>query len=105
MLQTANPGDCALDAHTEAGMRYRAEFPQIEVPLEDLTGKPVFFEALDEQIVTCSALTASNDLTITFGSQYIHAKSDFGPNRIGFHIKRFDGARISVDHDRLFELL
>src|SRR5208282_4695694 len=34
VLQSADPGDRALDAHAEAGVRNAAVFAEIEIPLE-----------------------------------------------------------------------
>src|SRR6266478_3188023 len=48
----ANPGDRALQAHSEAGVRNAAVAPKIEIPLERFFGQVVFPQALQEQIVS-----------------------------------------------------
>src|SRR6267378_8188097 len=42
----ANPGDGALQAHSEAGMRHAAVAAQVEITQEGLFGQVVFAQAL-----------------------------------------------------------
>src|SRR5688572_31044034 len=44
VLDTADPGDDALDAHAEPGVGHGAVFPQIDVPAEGLFRQVVFVD-------------------------------------------------------------
>ena len=49
MLESAHPGDDALDAHAEAAVGHGAVATQIEIPLEGLLRQLVLFDALEQQ--------------------------------------------------------
>src|SRR5205809_5653848 len=71
----ANPGDGALEAHSEAGVRHAAVAAQVEIPLESVFRQVVFMEALQEQVVIVDALAAADDFAITFGSNHVKSES------------------------------
>src|SRR3954465_14216714 len=56
VLETTDPGDGPLDAHAEAGVRYRAIAAQIQIPLEGVDRQMVIFDALLEQLIGRNAL-------------------------------------------------
>jgi hypothetical protein len=41
VFQSADPRDCALDAHAKSRMRHAAELAQVEIPLESFFRKLV----------------------------------------------------------------
>jgi hypothetical protein len=45
VVEAANPCDRALDAHAEAAVRDAAVAAEVQVPLEGLLGKVMFFDA------------------------------------------------------------
>src|SRR5580698_2487610 len=67
VLEAADPGYGALDAHTEASVRDAAELAQIEIPLERFFGQIMLVNALQQQFVRGHALRAANDFAIAFG--------------------------------------
>jgi hypothetical protein len=66
VVEAADPGDDALNAHTEAAMRDGAVAAEIQIPLEGGDGESVLLDAGEEEIVVVHALRASDDLAITF---------------------------------------
>ena len=48
MFESADPGDGALDAHTEAGMRNRSEPAQVQIPFEDFFWEAMLLDPLGE---------------------------------------------------------
>src|SRR3954447_26656082 len=51
VLQTADPGNASLHAHTEARVRNSTELPQIQVPLKGFGREPVLLQPLHQQVV------------------------------------------------------
>src|SRR5437660_3800924 len=74
----ANPGDRALQAHSEAGVRNTAVAPKIEIPLERFFGQVVFAQAPQEQIVIVDALAAADDFAVTFRSDHVEGEASSG---------------------------
>ncbi len=58
VVQAADPGYAALDAHAEAGVGDAAVFAQVEVPLEGGEGEVVVFDAGLEEVVVVDALAS-----------------------------------------------
>src|SRR5947209_6756459 len=56
VLQAADPGNGALNAHAEPSMRHAAVLAQIEIPLERRLRQPVLLNALEQQVVVANAL-------------------------------------------------
>src|ERR1017187_3199158 len=104
VLQSADPGHGALDAHAESGVRNAAELAQVEIPLEGVFRQFVLMNALQQKIVGPNALRAPDDFPITLRRQHIHAERKLRPLRIGLHVERLDGRRIAVHHYRPVEL-
>jgi hypothetical protein len=48
MVEAANPGDRAFDAHSKSGVRNPAVFSQIEIPLERRLGQAMLVDPLKE---------------------------------------------------------
>src|SRR6266478_9366711 len=84
----ANPGDGALEAQAETGMRHAAVAPQIEIPLEGFFGQIVFAEALYQQVVIVDALAAPDDLTVAFGRDHVKSQGELGTLAVRLHVKR-----------------
>ena len=105
MLSSANPGDGALQAQAEAGVRHAAVAAQVEIPLERFLGQIVFAQALDEQFVTGDALAAADDFAVAFGSEHVEAQRQLGPLGVGLHVERFHRGGVAVNHHGLVELL
>src|SRR5579872_1241231 len=87
VLEAADPGDRALNAHTEATVRYAAEFAQVEVPLERFFRQAVLVNALQQQIVRCHALRAADNFSVAFGREHVDTKGKIRPLRIGLHVE------------------
>jgi len=56
VVEAADPGDDALDAHAEAAVRDRAVAAQVEIPLKGFFGQLVFIDACIEQLEAGDAL-------------------------------------------------
>src|SRR5262245_616340 len=104
MFQAADPGDCALDSHSKAGMWHSAIFTEIEIPFERRLRQIVFANALQQKFIRADALRASDDLSISLGREHIHAQRNIRTLRIGFHVERLDLSRIAVNHHWSIEL-
>src|SRR5579864_9254901 len=61
VLEAADPGHSALNAHAEAPMRDAAELAKIEIPLKGLFRQAMLVDALQQQFVRCHALRAADD--------------------------------------------
>ena len=88
VLQAAHPGDETLDAHAEAGVRDRAVFAQIQVPLERFARQFVLFQALEQQVQIVDALAAADDFAVTFGRDEVDAQRDIGAIRGGLRSRK-----------------
>src|SRR3569832_173422 len=66
VVQTAEPRDHALDAHAEAGVRYRAVATQIEVPGERGLGQTVLGDLALQGREIVLALSDAEDLAVNF---------------------------------------
>src|ERR1700691_6036307 len=51
VVQAADPGDYALDAHAETGVGNAAISPQIEIPLEGFAWQAVRVDARAQQLI------------------------------------------------------
>src|SRR3989344_5781476 len=100
MLQSADPGDGALNANAEAGVRNAAVTPEIEIPLKGLARKPVLFDSLLEESEFVNSLRTPNDLAIPFGRQTIVIQCQVRPLGVGLHIEGLDLRRIMMDKNR-----
>ena len=71
VVEPADPGDAALDAHPEARVWHGAVAAEVDVPVEDAgwqaMGANLLFE--DHRIVL--ALPAADDLAVALGSQHV----------------------------------
>ena len=76
MLQTAHPGDEALDSHTESGVRNAAEAAQIQIPVERFARQMVLVETLQQQFQIVDALAAADDFAVAFRRDEIDAQRD-----------------------------
>ena len=74
MVEAADPGHRALDAHAEAAVRDRAVAAEVEVPLEGFEREVVVEDALAEEVVGVDALRASDDLAVALGGQDVYAE-------------------------------
>src|SRR5208337_225041 len=61
VLQAADPGYGALDAHAEPGVRDAAVLAEIKIPFECFFGEVVFLDALHEEIVRSRTLRSTDD--------------------------------------------
>ena len=73
MVEAADPGYDSLDAHAEAGVGDAAVFAQVEVPLEGVEGKVVFFDAGLQEVVAVYALAAADDFAVALGGEDVYA--------------------------------
>src|SRR5438128_1793362 len=64
VLERADPGHSALDAHAEATVRHAAELAQVQIPLEGFFWKPVLVDALAQRFIRVHALRAADDLAV-----------------------------------------
>src|SRR5450755_3068666 len=67
VVEAAEPGYDALDAHAEAGVGDGAVAAEVEVPLECAERQPVFLDARFQQVVGVDALGAADDLAVALG--------------------------------------
>src|SRR5579859_3612224 len=104
VLEAADPGDGALNAHAEASMRDAAELAQIEIPFESFFGQAVLVNALQQQFVRRHALRAADDFSVAFGGQHINAERELRPLGVGLHVKSLHLCRITMHHHRLVKL-
>src|SRR5579862_4234345 len=104
VLEPADPCDRPLDPHPEAAVRNAAELPQVEIPLERFLGQIVFANSLQQQIVGSHTLRAADDFAVAFRRQHVDTQRQVRTQRIGLHIKRLHLRRITMNHERPFEL-
>ena len=104
VVEAADPGYGALDAHAETAVGDAAVAAQVEIPLEGFFGQVVVLDAGVEQLVAGDALRASDDFAVAFGGQDIDAEGIAGVGRIGLHVKGFHVGGVAVDHDGAVEL-
>ena len=71
MIETADPGDDPLDAHTEAAMWHAAESAQVEIPLVGFARQLVLVDAGEQQLVVVDALAAADDLAVSLGRENV----------------------------------
>src|SRR5208283_3990336 len=51
VLQAADPGHCALNAHAESRVRHTAVLAQVEIPLERLFRQAMLVNALKQKLI------------------------------------------------------
>src|SRR5260370_13172182 len=90
VLGAANPGDGALEAHSEAGVGNAAVAAQVEIPLERFFGQVVLMKAFQEQIVVVNSLVATDDFAVAFRRDHVEGEGKFGALRVRLHVKGFD---------------
>src|SRR6266851_4595219 len=103
VLGAANPGDGALEAHSEAGVGNAAVAAQVEIPLKSFFGEVVLAEALQEQIVIMDALAAADDFAVTFRGDHVEGEGEFRALGVRLHVKGFDRRWIAMDQHRTVE--
>src|SRR5688500_9744335 len=103
MRQAADPRDCPFNTDAETGVRYAAEFAQLQVPGISITRKANRRDAFLDQLFIPDAFAAAGDFAITLRSQHIDAPADFRTTIDWLHIKRFDGGRIVINEHGLLE--
>src|SRR5271163_3973366 len=94
MLQAADPRHGPLDAHAEAGVRNAAVLAELKIPLERFFGQIVLMNSLEQQLIRGHALPSADDFAVTFRSENVNAKREFGALGIGLHVKRLHASRI-----------
>ena len=104
MLQSADPCDGALDAHSKPGMRHAAILAQVKIPLEGLLGQVVLLNSFHQEFVRSGALRAADDFSVAFGSEHVDAEREIGTLRIGLHVEGLHAGGIAMDHDRFVVL-
>jgi hypothetical protein len=68
VVEAADPGYGALDAHAEAAVGDGAVAAQIEIPLEGFHGELVLLDAALEQVVVGDTLAADDDFSEPSGA-------------------------------------
>src|SRR5579859_200237 len=71
MRHAGDPRHHAFDAHAETGVRERAVFANVEIPLERLDRQVVLLDALQQQVVIVNALRSPDDLAIPLGRDHV----------------------------------
>ena len=74
MVEAADPGYGALDAHAETGVGDGAVAAEVEVPLEGVERQVVFFDAALQQVVAVDALAAADDLAVALRREDVDAE-------------------------------
>ncbi len=74
VFEAADPGDDALNPHTEAAMGHAAVLAQVQIPSESLFWQAVLVNSLDKQIVRGHALRAADDFTVAFRCEHVDAQ-------------------------------
>src|SRR5262245_23769310 len=74
MFQAADPGDGALNSHSEPGMGKGSILAKIQIPVKCLGRQMVFLNPLIQQFQTRSALAATNDLSIALWGEHVNAQ-------------------------------
>src|SRR5260370_18886466 len=97
VLGAANPGDGALEAHSEAGVGNAAVAAQVEIPLERFFGQVVLMKAFQEQIVVVNALAATDDFAVAFRRDHVEGEGKFGALGVWLHVKGFDRCWVVVN--------
>src|SRR6516225_11751048 len=65
----------------------------------------MFFQSFNKKIVIMDTLAASNNLTVSLWSKHIERECQIGTLGVRLHIKRLNGGRVVVNHDRTVELI
>ena len=104
MVETADPRDDTLDTHSESAVGNAAVPPQVEIPIERLSGQLVRRDALEQRVVVIKPLSPSDDLTVAFRSKHIDRQRKIRSFGIRFHVKGLYGGRKAVHHNRMSEM-
>ena len=104
VVEAADPGYGALDAHAETAVGDAAVAAEVQVPLEGCLGELVLFDAVVQELVAGDALGAADDFTIAFGGEDVDAEGQVGVEGVGLHVKGFYVGGVAVDHDGMVEL-
>src|SRR5512147_1926323 len=83
VLETADPGDRALEANAETGMRDRAVTAEVEIPAERLLGELVLFDALLKERQVVDALRAADDLAVALRREHVGVERAVRLVRVG----------------------
>src|SRR5213596_3517784 len=105
VVEAAQPGDAALDAHAEAGVRHGAVAAEIEVPAEGVERELVPSDLRLEHGGVVLALAAANDLAVALRREHVDAEGEARIGRVGLHVEGLRLHRIAVHHHRAVELL
>src|SRR5438445_9382979 len=105
MLKATNPCDRALDAHAESCVGNRTERSQIQIPFKGVFRKAVFLEPRFKLVALMDPLSASDDFTIAFRREDIHAERQRGILGIFLHVKGLNDLWIAMDYHRPVEFL
>ena len=103
MLQAAQVGDGALDAHAEAGVRDRAVLAQVGVPGERIGGQLVVFDLFFKVVERCGTFTAPDDLAVALRREQNDTEHVAVVIGIRFHVERLRLFRPSMHEHRLVE--
>src|SRR5947208_2683832 len=79
VLETANPGNRALDSESKATVGDRAVASEVEIPIVIVAGQVVLVEALFEQGKVVDPLASADDLPIAFRREQIVAECQLRP--------------------------
>ncbi len=84
MLEFADPGDHALDAHAEAAVRHGAVAAEIEIPLERFLRQIVLLDPRQQELEIRETFAAADDSPLPLGCEHVHAERHVGALGIGF---------------------
>ena len=98
MVELADPGHGALQAHAEAGVRHAAVLAQIQVPLEGVFRQFVLVDALQQFGVVAHALRSADDFAVALRGQHVHAQGLRQVVGVGLHVKGLHRRRITMNH-------
>ena len=104
VFETADPGDCAFDAHAEAACGTEPYFRRSRYHSKASRGSSCSLSPLHQKVVARHALAAANDFAVAFRRKNVHAQRNFGTQRIRFHVEGLDRGGITVNHHGLVEL-
>src|SRR2546430_16033585 len=98
VVEAAQPGDAALDAHAETGVRHGAVAAEIEVPAEGVERELVPSDLRLEHGGVVLALAAADDLAVALRREHVDAEGEAGVGRDGLQVRGLRLPRMPGPH-------
>ncbi len=99
VLLAGQPGDGSFDAESEAAVRHRAVFSQIQVPIVIFDIQVLFVDSRNQPVVIVLSNRAADDFAEAGGGEQIEIQNNLFIVPVGFHIEGLGLLGIVRDKD------